>query len=249
MTKGQAQRSRRRPKDEKRGLSRWEWWDVEPLRQKKNLPPLTPIHFYLGGLPTTWVGFGLVLLKIGLNQGSEMISFAWSRLEAFITLSTSTCHLRVSCARWLLISSALTSESAPWSTPGQSKLTYSWHRLWTTKLQTERGKGDMDNGIWHLSSILEPDTFDNPNGRCVIEGSEIEGTLKIALCLVTLLKMRLLKVVMNLSLVRSFCRQSWELFFPTFFPSPKDVLCEVTKKQNKLLCQATTSTSTGGMQM
>ena len=33
--------------------------------------------------------------------------------------------------------SILTSESAPLSAPGHVKVTYSWHRLWTTKLQTE----------------------------------------------------------------------------------------------------------------
>ena len=34
--------------------------------------------------------------------------------------------------------SILTSESAPWSTPGQTNVTNSWHLLWTTKLHTER---------------------------------------------------------------------------------------------------------------
>lgn len=34
------------------------------------------------------------------------------------------------------VSRILTSESAPLSAPGQVKVTYSWHRLWTTKLQT-----------------------------------------------------------------------------------------------------------------
>ena len=34
----------------------------------------------------------------------------------------------------------LTSESAPWSTPGQTKVTNSWHLLCTTKLHTEKTK-------------------------------------------------------------------------------------------------------------
>lgn len=37
-------------------------------------------------------------------------------------------------------SEVLTSESGPLSAPGQVNETYSWQRLWTTKLQTENEK-------------------------------------------------------------------------------------------------------------
>ena len=44
----------------------------------------------------------------------------------------------------------LTSESAPRSTPGQTKVTNSWHLLWTTKLQT----GGKSNNFLSLLSFF-----------------------------------------------------------------------------------------------
>lgn len=58
----------------------------------------------------------------------------------------------------LNIISVLTSESAPLSAPGHVKVTYSWHRLWTTKLQTETQAKRVPSFPLqgHLGQIVEP---------------------------------------------------------------------------------------------
>ena len=54
----------------------------------------------------------------------------------------------------------LTSESAPWSTPGQTKVTNSWHLLCTTKLHTERQNRKREKlFVANYFPILCPDTM------------------------------------------------------------------------------------------
>lgn len=52
------------------------------------------------------------------------------------------------------VKKGLTSESAPLSAPGHVNETYSWHRLWTTKLQTEILKKKKHLFLLMIKNIL-----------------------------------------------------------------------------------------------
>lgn len=68
-------------------------------------------------------------------------------------------------ARYLTILLILTSESAPLSAPGQVNVTYSWHRLWTTKLHTAKKKthkGLFKEDVFSLNGHVAFITFLKP---------------------------------------------------------------------------------------